>query len=277
MIKICILTSGELRHTFFRKYLASCQGIEVIKSYCEVETHSYQKNIEGNKFDYSSFKVLNSHFRNRNIFEQDFFKLFCNLKDDFSNPIQILKGEINNPKHVVDIINSEPDIIVSYGCSIIKSELLNIFKGRFVNVHLGLSPYYRGAGTNFWPFVNKELQFVGTTFMQIDSGIDSGEIIHQIRAEFNSSDNIHTVGNRLIRDSAFEMKKLIYSYDRLSRIPNDFYNDNSIYRYYRVKDFNEEVLSEANMNIGKGIIDYYIQNKDVIDYLFPIFTNPAIL
>ena len=37
-----------------------------------------------------------------------------------------------------------------------------------INVHLGLSPYYKGSATNFWPFVNNELQFLGVTFMVTD-------------------------------------------------------------------------------------------------------------
>ena len=62
-----------------------------------------------------------------------------------------------------------------------------------------MSPYYRGSGTNFWPFVNNELQFIGATFMHIDEGVDTGEIIHQIRANIFHDDNIHQIGNRLIR------------------------------------------------------------------------------
>jgi hypothetical protein len=47
-----------------------------------------------------------------------------------------------------------PDLIISYGCSIIKRPLIEYFDKKFINIHLGLSPYYKEGGTNFWPFVN---------------------------------------------------------------------------------------------------------------------------
>ena len=54
-----------------------------------------------------------------------------------------------------------------------------MFSRKFLNVHLGLSPYYRGSGTNVWPLINTEPDMVGATLC-IDAGIDNGEIIHQI-------------------------------------------------------------------------------------------------
>ena len=40
---------------------------------------------------------------------------------------------------------------------------------------------------------------VGATFMYIDAGIDTGEIIHQIRADIVIGDSPHSIGNRLIK------------------------------------------------------------------------------
>ena len=76
--------------------------------------------------------------------------------------------------------------------------MLKKYKKKFLNIHLGLSPYYKGSATNFWPFVNNELQFVGVSFLGIDDGIDTGPIIHQIRPDFKIGDSIHDVGNKLI-------------------------------------------------------------------------------
>ena len=61
--------------------------------------------------------------------------------NDKSSPVFIKKGEINDSLIVSRIIDLNPDLLVCYGSSLIKSELLEIFKGKFINVHLGLSPY----------------------------------------------------------------------------------------------------------------------------------------
>ena len=42
------------------------------------------------------------------------------------------------------------------------------FPAACLNIHLGLSPYYRGAGTNFWPLVNGEPEYCGATIHFLD-------------------------------------------------------------------------------------------------------------
>ena len=214
--KLVLLTGGELRHEFFRKFISNQKSIEVLSSYCEDKKEALLKIINKKK---SLNDLRLKHISARESTEIDFFKLYCDNTEDKSNPIFIKKGDINTSKNVNNIIQLNPDIIISFGCSIIKSELLDKFKGRFVNIHLGLSPYYRGSGTNFWPFVNDELQFIGTTFMHIDAGIDTGKIIHQIRAQINFNDNIHQIGNRLMKDSFIECVTLIRNFDVLNDMP----------------------------------------------------------
>ena len=133
------------------------------------------------------------HLLTKAVTEKDFFSVFCEGIEDQSNPVFIVKGEINDANHVQNIIELDPDLIISYGCSIIKSKLLSVFKGRFINIHLGLSPYYKGSATNFWPFVYNEPQFAGVSFLKIDKGIDAAPIIHQIRPCFKEKDNIHDI------------------------------------------------------------------------------------
>ena len=120
------------------------------------------------------------------------------------------------------------------------------------------------------------MQLVGTTFMYIDSGIDTGQIIHQIRARFNFSDNIHQVGNRLIKDSFIECLKLIKNFDKIKIIPQIKMN-NYKERYYKKKDFTEDSLKLAYKNISNGSIKAYLKNKDKIDLMFPIINNKNIL
>ena len=74
----------------------------------------------------------------------------------------------------------------------------NYFKRKILNLHLGLSPYYRGGGTNYFPFVNNEPEYAGSTFMYLDEGIDTGEIIHQIRPVINITDSFHQLSNRFL-------------------------------------------------------------------------------
>mgnify|MGYP006131435239 CR=1 FL=1 len=265
--RIVLLTGSELRHDFFRKFIASANNIDVILSYCESIKNSI---IELKNNENKDYYLRRKHLISREQVEKEFFEDFCKNIEDKSNPIQIEKGMINSLSNVNNIIKSKPDLIISYGCSIIKSNLLDFYKGRFINIHLGLSPYYRGSGTNFWPFVNNELQFIGTTFMYIDSGIDTGKIIHQIRANIVKGDDIHLIGNRLIKDSIHECIKLIEQFDDLKIMPQ---LASKIQRLYKKKHFDEKSVKQAYINISKDIVGDYINNKKIIDKSYPIITN----
>ena len=267
-MKIIILTGSELRHDYFRMKVASDNKIEVLKSYCESKTGNLASLVEisnDNKFRLE-------HLNKRNLSEHKFFYEFCKNNIDESSPVFIEKGEINLESNTEEIIDLKPDLIISYGCSIIKSRLLEVFDNRFINVHLGLSPYYRGSGTNYWPLVNKEPEFVGTTFMYIDSGIDTGKIIHQIRADIEINDTVHSIGNRLIMKSADEMIKLINVFKNLEikdPIPFNLKNE----KYYRKKDFTEESLQKLKSNLDKGMINRFLLNKDFLYEQNPIISH----
>ncbi|SNR75904.1 Formyl transferase [Lutibacter agarilyticus] len=266
MKTIVILTGSEKRHTFFRKYLKNTKGIKLLKSFSESQKGNIQSLV---KKDSINNDLRTKHLLLRDQVESDFFEVFNDVVQN-SNNVFIEKGEINNKKYVSEIIDLNPDLIISYGCSIIKSNLISSFKGRFINIHLGISPYYRGAGTNYFPFVNNELQFVGVTYMFIDKGIDTGNIIHQFRAKMNTCDSIHTIGNRLIKDMAIVCSELILKFDSINNVKQKI-TPSEIKRLYRKKDFTEESLRMLYNNITKeNIISKYLENKYLIDDKYPI-------
>lgn len=264
MKRIIILTGDELRHVFFKKFMSIQSSFNVIATFCESTTGNISNQV--NKESQNSLRM--EHLNGRKKSEIDFFQSFCDETIDQSNSLFIERGDINLIDNVSKIIALNPDIIISYGCSIIKSDLLQIFKGRFINIHLGLSPYYRGSGTNFWPFVEDKLSLIGTTFMHIDEGIDTGGIIHQIRAEVCIGDSIHSVGNRLIQNSAKECIKLIENFESVSKIKR-LKNKSINGKLYRNKDFTEESIKKAYHNLDKKIARY-LSKKNIIDKDSPI-------
>ena len=263
-MKIIILTGSELRHDFIRKAIALNSNIKVLKSYCEGTEKSLIKLVDS--------KLKKEHLESRAQSEKDFFSSFLSLTPDHSNQILIPRGSINKEEYINEIKNLNPDIILAYGCSIIKEPLIEYFSKRIVNIHLGLSPYYRGSGTNFWPLVNKEPEFVGATFMYMDKGIDTGEIIHQIRARIYKGDTPHQIGNRLISDVAIISIELIKNFWKLKKMNYDFSKING--KYYTNKDFTENSVKQLYNNINNGLIDDYLTMAE--SEKAPIIKNPAI-
>jgi phosphoribosylglycinamide formyltransferase 1 len=234
--------------------LSNDKRISVLKSYCEGTQQSLNERTIASK---NSSKLQKFHVIARTQSEEDFFRETVNNYLDDSNSIIIEKGAINNESNVQRIIKNKPDLLICYGSSIIKSPLLEHFKGRFLNVHLGLSPYYRGSGTNIWPFINKEPEMVGATFMHIDSGIDTGRIIHQIRADIMLGDGPHSIGNRLIRKMTLVYINIICNFDNLSNEKQPTNNGN----LYLKKDFIASSCQKLYDNFSNGMIEKFIFRK----------------
>src|SRR5216110_1152454 len=74
----------------------------------------------------------------------------------------------------------KPDIgvVVAYG-HILKPELLELPRRGMVNVHPSLLPSLRGAAPVEWAIIRGH-DTTGVTIMQLDAGMDSGPILHQI-------------------------------------------------------------------------------------------------
>jgi methionyl-tRNA formyltransferase len=251
--------------------MALSENIEVINSYCEGQEKSLRTLTEK---DVSTNDARLKHLSARDQSEEDFFGLFIETTADQSYPVHLPKGEINCPKYTEAIINSKPDLLIAYGCSIIREPLLTVFKGRFLNVHLGLSPYYRGSGTNYWPLVNGEPEYVGATFMYIDSGIDTGEIIHQIRAKYSWGDTPSQIGNRFIVEMSLVYRNIIVNFERLEKMSQLPIPSNE--KVYKIKDYTEESVVTLYRNFESGLIERYLNEEVDRCTKVPILTNPAL-
>lgn len=262
MKRVVILTGDELRHQYFRKKISNDHRFKVVGSFCEGNERSLRNRTYENL---KSSDLEKQHVEARGQAENDFFAEIVEYLPDHSFPEKIDKGAINDQEFVDRIINLNPDLIVCYGSSLIRSELLEIFSGKFLNVHLGLSPYYRGSGTNVWPLVNKQLAMVGATFMYIDSGVDTGKIIHQITPNIFLGDSAHSIGNRLIRDMTSCYAEIVARFDYLTseRQPDA---DGLL---YKMADFDSDSCERLYENFRAGMIERYLEDskKNPLPYL----------
>lgn len=100
---------------------------------------------------------------------------------------------INDPS-VIDVLKqTQPDLVVVLGTSILKESVLAA-SPCFVNLHVGITPMYRGAHGQFWAVLNRDFENIGTTLHFIDKGIDTGAILKQGRFPFEpATDNLLTL------------------------------------------------------------------------------------
>ena len=250
-MKIVILTSNSLRHKFLANTLSQHCEDTLIISECKPQTLSSD--------DSKNYTEIDNHFMLRDETEKSFFP-----NDNYFIPktLPIVYKEANSPYVYQVIKNFKPDILIVFGSSIIKEPLISLLPaGHIINLHLGISPYYRGSGTNFWPFVNNELEYLGSTILHLDAGIDTGDIICHVRPKIDFNDNVHTVGCKIIKSSVESLIKIIKLLDggkKLNRVKQWEVKD----RYYKTKDFDETTLSKYKNNLKNNMIKNYLESED---------------
>ncbi|MEY4567327.1 MAG: hypothetical protein RLY14_2297, partial [Planctomycetota bacterium] len=134
-------------------------------------------------------------------------------------------------------------IIFLFGTEILKAGWLKAFPEKIINLHLGISPFYRGSGTLFWPFFHNELHFVGATVHVTAAKVDAGGILGHALPELEPGDNFYTINMKAIAKGIAVTPRLGIEYLRGSRIPQP--QDTSVGRLCRKGDFGETALSKA--------------------------------
>lgn len=86
----------------------------------------------------------------------------------------------------------KPDILVVNGTRIISAGILNGIFAKFVNMHVGITPKYRGVHGGYWALVNNDKENCGVTVHFVDTGIDTGNIIYQKQIDATDKDNFVT-------------------------------------------------------------------------------------
>jgi methionyl-tRNA formyltransferase len=83
------------------------------------------------------------------------------------------------------------DLIICYGYRhIIEKDVLEMFSGKIINLHISYLPYNRGADPNFWSF--REGTPKGVTIHLIDKGIDTGDVLLQELIELSDAESLRS-------------------------------------------------------------------------------------
>ena len=86
-------------------------------------------------------------------------------------------------------------VVAAFG-QILPKSILDMPKHGCINVHASLLPKYRGAAPIQWVILNKEKE-TGVTIMQMDAGIDTGDMLMQRFFAIGAKDTGETVHDKL--------------------------------------------------------------------------------
>lgn len=106
---------------------------------------------------------------------------------------QVVVRSVNDDRVVQVLHDVRPHLVVVWGTSVIRKAVLQQAP-RFVNVHAGITPMYRGAHGAVWAVIRRDVRNIGVTVHRVDEGIDTGEILRQARIDYDPrSDTILTL------------------------------------------------------------------------------------
>ena len=112
--------------------------------------------------------------------------------DSRVNTQLIAPGQLNQlaPQQLQAALETE--YVVVFGSSYIKGWLADaLIAKNAVNLHMGISPQYRGSACNFWALFDNNPQYVGATIHRLAKSIDTGSVIQHVRPEFTGQNLFH--------------------------------------------------------------------------------------
>ena len=176
-MKITLFTLNNRRHNYFINLLSSvCDELWVVQ---ECKNLSIKKKLD-EPFETETIEMYFSHVKEAE--NKIFKKEYANKSSKKIKTLSILYGELNNLS--LSSINNflKSDIYIVFGSSYIKGNLVDfLVSQKAINVHAGVSPYYRGSDCNFWALYDNNSHLAGSTIHYLSKGLDSGPILLPVK------------------------------------------------------------------------------------------------
>ena len=250
-MKITLFTSNKNRHNYLINLLS-----EVSDELCVIQECGtiFPGILPGH---YHVSPIMKKYFENVNNAQSQLFgNSYVNNKKKNIKILTMLSGDLNqcSMNLLSDFLKS--DAYVVFGSSYIKGDLLNfLVNQKAINIHAGVSPYYRGTDCNFWALFDNNPHLVGATIHLLSKGLDNGPMLYHAMSnqkinpfEYSMStikSAFHSIAERIKDGSIFKIKPLVQ--DKKKEL-----------RYSKKSDFNEEIVEkyfEKKIDLNKNRFD----------------------
>jgi len=263
-MKVLLISGNHPRHLYIHQaFLESdieCKGIVMTREELIPNPPENISLIDKNNFI--------KHFNNRFKIEK---KAYGDLEpENVFSDIEVLytsPRKLNSERSAKFVKKFNPDFSFIFGPDIIKNHLFSTLPNISINLHLGLSPWYKGSATLFWPFYFLEPHFAGVTFHQIINKADAGSILHQSVPELSIGDGIHNVGVNAVKQAKKDLYTLI---ELLKKNRINLVDQRVSGKLFLTKDFKPYHLRMIYDLFDDKIVDYYL-NGDLLK------SNPTLI
>ena len=253
-MKITLFTSNQNRHNYLINLLLDVSDELFVIQECGT---IFPGVIPGH---YNDSLIMKKYFENVNNAQFHLFgNTYVNNKKKNIKILTMVFGDLNqcSKNSLSDFLKS--DIYVVFGSSYIKGELVDfLVKQKAINIHAGISPYYRGTDCNFWALYDGNPHLVGSTIHLLSKGLDSGPILYHAMSNIKTSpfeytmssvkSAFHSIAEKIKDNSILKIKPIIQ--DKSKEL-----------RYSKKNDFNEEIVKkyfEKDINLNQNKFDNHL-------------------
>ena len=263
-LRAVALLGDQLRHRWYATQLAEEPGIELLG----VVTERQPPQPVGATDEED--ELVADHFARRRDAEERHLGRAQDWDELGAPVLRVERGETNTERVADWVGGLGPDLLLLYGCGIVRAPLLDVYAGRAVNLHLGLSPYYRGNAANFWPLVNGEPECVGVTVHLATLEVDAGAILRQARPGMEPGDCSHDIGCKALVAGARALLAALPAYANSELQPVPQQPGGRVYRHADFEAASAASIAELRRRFDAGMIPAYLEQKAERDARFPI-------
>ena len=148
-----------------------------------------------------------------------------------------------------------------YGSGIIREKLMYVLPKPLINIHGGISPYFKGSSTLLYALALCQPELLGMTVHEIDSGIDSGDIYCHLLPNLE-------LGMTPTQMFAACQKILV---EKISKVISDILceklkssRQGKYGRTFMERDYREAILKIIYEMYKKGVYDESINNLETL-------------
>jgi hypothetical protein len=266
-MKITVFTGNQPRHLNLINCLASISD----ECFAIQETNTVFPGLVSDFFAKSD--TFQEYFSNVTRSEKSIFgdvSFLSNVKT-----LVIKGGDLNHLAPEVLRPALESDVFVVFGASYIKGWLIDELVARnAINIHMGISPYYRGSSCNFWSVYDSNPHLMGATVHRLSKGLDSGKMMYHVAPVTTGCSTPFDFTMQSVRSAHDSLVQRISngSIFEFEQIEQD---RNLEVRYTRNKDFTDDIAREfLDRNLTIDQIQALIEEKKgEVELLSPFYPD----
>ena len=139
---------------------------------------------------------------------------------DLDSIPQVVVTSPNSDAAKACLAGLKPDLAIARCKMILKPEVFQLPRvGTFV-MHPGVCPEYRNAHGCFWALVNRDVDRVGMTLLNVDAGIDTGSVYLQAGYDFDESAESHyVIQHRVVLENLDTIGRILIALCRGEQVP----------------------------------------------------------